>query len=116
MSAVSPCARTSAMISPTISRTESGAGIRSLSAAAVSLGSAEVRRSHRIEPLQQRVDGARLELVRDRVGDQPGGGFGDLLAYDQAVLSERGTAGGEVDDSLGQPGQRRQLDRPLDLD
>src|SRR5947209_9505870 len=117
MSAWSPCARTRAMISLTVSRTASGAGISPLSAAAVRAGwSLAVSRSHRIESFQESVDRLGLELVRHRVGDQPGGALRDLLPDHEPVFSQRRTARGEVDDALGQPGQRRQLDRPLDLD
>ena len=58
----------------------------------------------------------RLELVRDRVGDQARGRGHDLLAHDEPVLAQRRAGRGEVDDPLDQPGQRRELDRALDLD
>ena len=47
------------------------------------------RRSYRIEPLQQQIDGFGLQFVRHRIGDQAGGADGDLLADHQAVLVER---------------------------
>ena len=40
----------------------------------------------------------------------------DLLAHHEAVLAQRRAGRREVDDPLDQPGQRRQLDRALDLD
>ena len=40
----------------------------------------------------------------------------DLLAHDEAVLAQRRAGRGEVDDRLDQAGQRRELDRALDLD
>ena len=40
----------------------------------------------------------------------------DLLADDEAVLAQRRAGRGEVDDRLDQAGQRRELDRALDLD
>ncbi len=40
----------------------------------------------------------------------------DLLAHHEPVLAQRRPGRGEVDDRLDQPGQRRQLDRALDLD
>src|SRR5690242_8212562 len=105
------------MISATISLTEAGPGVSALMASAVADGSpCRVSRSHRIEPLQQPVDRWRLQLVRDGVGDQSRGAARDLLSHHQSVLTQRRAAGREVDDALDQAGQRRQLDRPLDLD
>ena len=40
----------------------------------------------------------------------------DLLADDEVVLAQRRAGRGEVDDRLDDPGQRRELDRALDLD
>ena len=40
----------------------------------------------------------------------------DLLAHDQVVLAQRGAGGGQIDDRLDHAGQRRELDRALDLD
>ena len=54
----------------TASRTDSGAGIRPRSPRAVSAGSPPtVKRSHRMEPLEQVVDGRGLQLVRDGIRD-----------------------------------------------
>src|SRR5689334_7171559 len=77
---------------------------------------ARTMRSTGTEAPQDVVDGLGLELVRHGVGDEPRGAGGDLLALDQAVLPQRGAGRREVDDALSQPGQRRQLDRALDLD
>src|SRR5579862_6861862 len=105
------------MISPTASRTDSGAATSSRSCAATASGvvSASIR-LQRMQPLQQRVERLRLELVRDWIRDQPGGAVGDLLPHDEPVLAQRGTRGRQVDDPLDQSGQGRELDRPLDLD
>ena len=71
---------------------------------------------HRPHPLHDRVDLGRLQLVRHRVGDQARGADADLLEHAQAVLGQRAAGGGQVDDAVGQAGQRRQLHRALDLD
>src|SRR5690348_12236579 len=105
------------MISATRALTDAPRAISARSCAASAIGSpSAVRRSHCIEALQQMVDRLGLELVRDRVGDQPRGAPSDLLAYHQAVLAQRRARRGEVDDALDQSCQRRQLDRALDLD
>src|SRR3954451_8072264 len=72
--------------------------------------------SNRTDALQQRVDLTRPQLVRHGVGDQPRGRRRDLLAHDEPVLAQRRAGRGEVDDPLDEPGERRQLDRALDLD
>ena len=69
-----------------------------------------------MDTLQQSIDGGGAELVGDRVGDQPGRAHRNLLADDEAILPQSGARRGQVDDPLHQPGQRRQLDRALDLD
>ena len=68
------------------------------------------------DPRHDVVDRRRLELVRDRVGDQPRGRGRDLLADHEPVLAQRRAGRGEVDDPVHEPGQRRELDRALDLD
>ena len=68
------------------------------------------------DPRHHVVDRGGLELVGDRVGDQPRGRGGDLLADHEPVLAQRRAGRGEVDDPVHEPGQRRQLDRALDLD
>ena len=98
-------------------RTDSGAGTSARSSCASATGSpASVRRSDRIDALQQTVDRRRPQPVGDRVGDQARRAEGDLLADDEAVLAQRRAGRGQVDDRLGEPGQRRELDRSLDLD
>src|SRR5690349_402334 len=106
------------MISVTESLTDApgGTSARSCAASATGSPSVAVRRSHCIEALQQMVDCLGFELVRNRVGDQSRGAGGDLLAHDEAVLAQRRAGRGEVDDSLDESRQRRELDRPLDLD
>src|SRR5262249_34886320 len=127
-SAASPRARTSATIPATASLTDSAPGASARTWAATSYGSPSARRStatpasaRRVgddaaPPLHHLVDRARLELVRDRVGDEARGRLGDLLAHHEAVLLQRRACRGEVDDRLDEAGQRRELDRALDLD
>src|SRR5947209_2534820 len=88
--AASPPDLTAARISATASDTELAAGIsaRSVSASSAAPPGRILSGSEAIEPLQQRVDRLRLELVGDRVGDQPGGAACDLLPHDQAVLTQ----------------------------
>src|SRR3954462_6830248 len=74
------------------------------------------KRSTLTQPLQHLVDRLGLELVRDRVGDEPRCRDRDLLAHHEPVLAQRRPGRGQVDDGLDEPGQRRQLDRALDLD
>src|SRR5437660_1014940 len=77
------------------------------SARASAAGSApSAPRSTRTEPPPQVVDRVRLELVGHRVGDEPRGGGGDLLAHHEAVLLQRGARGGEIDDRVHQTGER----------
>ena len=71
--------------------------------------------SSRIRSTTRSICG-RLQLVRDRVGDQARGGDGDLLDHLEAVLAQRRAGRGEVDDAVDEARQRRQLDRALDLD
>ena len=107
------------MISPTADWTECAAGTSPRSCAAslpTSLSPPRTRRSHRTDALQQRVERPRLELVRDAIGDQPGGAVGDLLAHHEPVLAQRRAGRRQIDDPLDQSGQRRELDRALDLD
>src|SRR3954468_13683788 len=74
------------------------------------------KRSTLTQPLQDLVDRLGLQLVGDRVGDQPRRRDRDLLADREAVLAQRRPRRGEVDDRLDEPGQRGELDRALDLD
>src|SRR4051812_20666684 len=111
--ASSPRSRTSSTIAVTCTAPVSVTVPRTRAATAAASSMVQLSRT---DALQQRVDRAGLELVGDRVGDQPGGRGRDLLADDQAVLAQRGAGGGEVDDPLDEAGQRRQLDRALDLD
>ena len=99
------------MISATADCTDAGVGTSSRIRSATAPGSAvSENRSHRIEALQQAVDRGRLELVGDRVGDQPSGAVGDLLTNDESVLPERRAGCGQVDDPLDEAGQGRELD------
>ena len=52
----------------------------------------------------------------DRIGDQTGRALDDLLADYQVVLAQRRPGRSQIDDRLGEAGERRQLDRALDLD
>src|SRR4051795_4523816 len=110
-SASSPRSRTSSTIAVTCTVPVSVTVPRTRAATAAASSMVQLSRT---DALQQRVDRARLELVGDRVGDQPGGRGRDLLADDQAVLPQRRAGGREVDDPFHQPGQRRELDRALD--
>ena len=100
-SARSPPSRTAPTISATASLTDAGAG-----ASARTRGrrgdrvAADSMRSSRTQLLQHRVDRRRLELVRDRVGDQPRGRGEQLLADDEVVLAQRRAGRREVDDRL----------------
>src|ERR1019366_7186198 len=105
------------MISATLSATDSGAGTSARSSCANTVGSiASNTRSDCIQALQQAVDRAGLQLVGDRVGDQPRRAHCDPLADPEPVLPQWRPRRREVDDALDQAGQRRQLDRALDLD
>src|SRR5207244_2287744 len=131
-SASSPRVRTASTISRTASLTESAAGTSERRCEARPAGpprrltSALVRRSSCIsgdarggqasQPGEQLVDASRLELVRDRVGDQPGSAHGDLLAHDEVVLAQGISGRGEVDDGLDHACEGSQLHRALDLD
>ena len=68
------------------------------------------------QPLGQRVHLAGAQLVGHAVGDQAGRAAGDLLAHLELVLGQRPPGVDEVHDPVGEPDDRRQLDRPLDLD
>ena len=118
-SAASPPPRTRATISATAGadrlRRRARAPAAGRRARAGSPLSADPLTPHRAAPAARRSPAA-LQLVRDRVGDQPGGAVRDLLPDDEPVLPQRGPGRGEVDDPLDEPGQRRQLDRALDLD
>src|SRR3954454_5582003 len=113
-SASSPPAATPATISATAAATDSPAGTSARTCAATSAALSTVH-SARTQALQYRVDLARLHAVGHRVGDQPRRRAGDLLADHQPVLAQRRPGGRQVDDPVHQPGQRRQLDRALDL-
>src|SRR5436190_4887527 len=115
--ASSPPARTRATISSTRATTAGGIARAWRSARAAADGSvSSAARSTRTEPLLDIVDGGRLELVGHRIGDQPRGAAGDLLAHHESVLLQRRARRREVDDRLDQAGERSQLDRALDLD
>src|SRR4051812_47439338 len=116
-SAPSPSTRTASTISRTSSVTDSAPGASEWTRAAAASGSPpSEKRSTGTQPLQDLVDRLGLELVSDGVGDQPGRRDGDLLAHREAVLAQGRPGRGEVDDRLHEPRQRRELDRPLDLD
>src|SRR5579863_10058058 len=104
------------MIFATSSLTDGGASWRPRICSLSSAASASVRRSSRTGALQQLVDCGRLQLVGDGVGDQARRALGDRLADHEVVLAQRRARGGEVDDRLDEAGQRRELDRALDLD
>ncbi len=116
----SPLARTPAMISATAARTDSGAGTSARSSAGQRRRVAGVRERRVAHTASRRSSSAsiaaRLQLVGDRVGDQPRRAARDLLADHEPVLAQRRPGRGQVDDPLRQAGQRRQLDRALDLD
>src|SRR4051812_7446081 len=109
--AASPRARTPAMIAATSAATDAPAGTAARIAAATRAAS-----SRRTQALQHGVDLRRLDPVGHRVGDQPRRGGRDLLADHEPVLAQGRPRCREVDDPVHQPGQRRQLDRALDLD
>ena len=120
-SASSPPSSTEAMIPATTSWTDAGAGTIPRTCAATSATSSATTASRStIDDLPQArddvVDLGGAQLVRDRVGDQARGRGEDLLAHDEAVLAQRRAGRGEVDDPLGQAGERRELDGALDLD
>src|SRR3954470_13495166 len=112
-SAASPPPRTASTISATSPRTDAPPGASARSAAAAP---APLSRSTRTQAPHHLVDLRRLELVRDRVGDQPRRRGEQLLAHDEPVLAQRRARLGEVDDRLDHPGQRGELDRALHLD
>src|SRR3954468_15760041 len=55
------------------------------------------------------------QTVGTAVGDQSGGGGGDLIQLDEVVLAQRGARRGEVDDALGEADERRELYGPVQL-
>src|SRR3954454_11269421 len=122
LSAASPRARTSATMPATASATDAAPGAIARTAAATCAGSPSARRStatqalHAAQPLDHLVDGRRLELVGDGVGDQPGGRGEDHLAHDEAVLAQRRARGREDGESLGEAGEPRELEGALNLD
>ena len=79
-------------------------------------GASQAARGRSRQPSSSSSIARRLELVRDRVGDQPGGADDDLLADHEVVLAQRRARRRQVDDRLDHAGQRRELDRALDLD
>src|SRR5215213_6740757 len=120
-SASSPPSSTEAMIPATTSWTATGARImeRTCAATAATSSRATANRSttERLpQPRHDVVDLGRPQLVGHGIGDQARGRGEDLLAHDQAVLAQRRSGGGQVDDPLGEAGERRELDRALDLD
>src|SRR5580765_7877472 len=84
-----PRRRTSSTIAATTSATEAAAGTVARTSAATAAASATVQLRRIADPREQLVDLGRLELVRDRVGDQAGGRGPQLLAHDQPVLAQR---------------------------
>src|SRR5437764_2169846 len=103
LSASSPPDRTAATISATMLSTDSGAGTNARSRTASACSSPlSSRRSDRIQALQEGVERPSLELVGDRVGDQPGRALGDLLAHLEAVLPQSRAGRGQIDDPLDQ--------------
>src|SRR6202035_1896551 len=105
------------MISAAASATDPPSGTSARSSAAKATGSPlSSIGSGATDPLQDLVDRPCLQLVSDGVGDQARAALGDLLADHEAVLDQRRPGGGEVDDRLGEAGERRQLDRALDFD
>src|SRR4051794_1608992 len=114
--AASPPSRTLSTISRTSAATDSAAGTSARTSAATAAASSTLQLRRIADPREQLVDLGGLELVGDRVRDQPRGRGPDLLADDEPVLLQRRPRRGQVDDALDQPGQRRELDRALDLD
>ena len=105
----SPPSRTDATISATASATEPGGGHVAAHAARrppPRPPASTARRSTIAQRLpharHEVVDRGGLELVRDRVGDQPRGRGEDLLAHDEPVLAQRRAGRREVDDPLDQ--------------
>src|SRR3954447_20636879 len=118
-SAPSPCSRTSSTIARTSSATDSAPGASEwtrTAALSASLPKPIEKRSTLTQPPQHLVDRLGPQLVRDRVRDEPGRRDRDLLPDGEAVLAQRRPGRGQVDDRLDEPGQRRELDRALDLD
>src|SRR3954471_16818813 len=112
-SAASPPPRTASTISATSPPTDAPPGASARSASAPP---APLSRSTRTQAPHHLVDLRRLELVRDRVGDQPRRRGEQLLADDEPVLAQGGPRRCQVDDRLGEARERRELHRPLDLD
>src|SRR5262245_32975639 len=116
------------MISATAAETASSGGCSARRRAAMARGSSPsqsslvafiVRASSgslRAQVLDEVVDLFGAELVRDAVDDQARRALGDLLADLETVLLEGAAGRDEVDDAVGEPDQRGQLDRALDLD
>ena len=65
---------------------------------------------------KERVDGPSPHLQRRAVDHQPRGHLQDGLDLAQVVLAQRLARRHQVDDAVGQAGQRRQLDRAVELD
>jgi hypothetical protein len=57
-----------------------------------------------------------LDLERGLIDDQARGDRHDVLDRDQLVGLQRAAGGHQVDDGVGQPGQRRQFHRAVELD
>src|SRR6185436_13116332 len=98
LTAASPRVRTPSKISRTASATDSPAGASARTSAATAAAFATVQLRRIADPREQLVDLRGLELVGDRVGDQPRGRDGDLLADDEPVLLQRRAGRGQVDD------------------
>src|SRR6476661_4328292 len=76
-------------------------------------GIARYRLGDRVE---DRLNDIALELERGRIDDQPRADRPDLLDDDQIVGLQRLAGADQVDDQIGQPHQRRELHRSVQLD
>src|SRR6185503_10551800 len=72
---------------------------------------------HRLgDRVEDRLNGIALELERGRIDDEPRADRTDLLDDDQVVGLQRLAGADQVDDQIGQPHQRRELHRSVQLD
>src|SRR6185312_14562088 len=72
---------------------------------------------HRLgDRVEDRLNGIALELERGRIDDEPRADRTDLLDDDQVVGLQRLAGADQVDDQIGQPHQRRELHRAVQLD
>ena len=128
--AASPRARTSARIAATLAsialvglgRVGEQRRERGVEARVAGLQAAD-RDAHCASPFTDRGQGVddgadrlAVELQRRLVDDQPGRDRHDLLDLGQRVRLQRVARGDEVDDRVGEAGERRQLHRAVELD